>query len=127
MSERRAQQVGVLLADDEETVRVVGERMLQKLGFTVVTAVDGRAAIEQFAARAAEIRCVILDLTMPHVDGREALEAILKVSPDVPVIVASGYSEEALSEAETRRVAGFLRKPYHFADLAAAVRDALSR
>ncbi|OGV69274.1 MAG: hypothetical protein A3K19_33565 [Lentisphaerae bacterium RIFOXYB12_FULL_65_16] len=117
----------VLLADDEETVRVVGERMLQKLGFTVVTAVDGRAAIEQFAARAAEIRCVILDLTMPHVDGREALEAILKVSPDVPVIVASGYSEEALSEAETRRVAGFLRKPYHFADLAAAVRDALSR
>ena len=73
--------VTVLLADDEEAVRAVAKRMLERLGFTVLQAADGREAVEVFEQHAEEITCVLLDLTMPHLDGEEAFREMRHGSP----------------------------------------------
>ncbi|MCP4714259.1 MAG: PAS domain-containing protein, partial [Deltaproteobacteria bacterium] len=66
----------ILIVDDEETILAVGRRYLEKKGFSVLTALDGREGVEVFQEHAAEIVCVILDLTMPHMDGEETFREI---------------------------------------------------
>lgn len=116
----------VLLVDDDETVRNVGQRMLERAGLTVLTAEDGQDAVEKFRDRAMDIGCVILDLTMPRMNGEEALRALRAIRADVPVILSSGYDEEDLharfAEAD---LAGFIQKPYYYEDLLACLRRAL--
>jgi PAS domain S-box-containing protein len=119
----------ILLVDDEESVRTVSRRMLEHLGFSrVLTAADGRQALEAFRTHAPELSAVLLDLTMPHMDGEKAFAAIREVRRDVPVILCSGYSsQEAMQRFLTPGLAGFLQKPYSVAALRAALRDALDR
>jgi signal transduction histidine kinase len=103
----------VLLADDEDGVRRVGCDMLTRLGFTVLTASDGVAALELFRAQGRTIACVILDLTMPRMDGKEAFRELRRLSADVPVLIASGYSEHELQQHFVGKgISGFLQKPY---------------
>ena len=80
----------VLLVDDEESVRAIGRQMLQKMGYTVVTACDGREALDRFQKAAGAVACVILDLTMPHMDGEETFRELRKLDPGVSVILSSG-------------------------------------
>jgi CheY-like chemotaxis protein len=116
----------ILLADDEDTVRALGRRMLEKLGFTVIDVADGREAIETFASRHEEICCVILDLTMPHVDGEACFRELRTLQPDVKVLLSSGYNEqEVISRFVGRGVAGFIQKPYTVGDLVARLRACL--
>ena len=67
----------ILLVDDEEMIRKLGSLILQRQGYKVIVAEDGRAAIDIFHARQKEIDLVLLDLTMPHMTGLEVLEKIL--------------------------------------------------
>ncbi len=115
----------ILLADDEDTVRLVTARMLQRLGFDVVQARDGADAVQQFTAMS-HADLVLLDLMMPRLDGQEAFAAIRQTDPKVPVVILSGYSEqEAAGRFAGHEVAGFLQKPFTFAELQNVVRAAL--
>jgi len=103
----------VLVADDEETIRALARKILERSGFRVYTAADGRAAVEQFREHADEIRLVLLDITMPHLSGTQALRQIRRVRGDVAAILSSGYNEQDATRtlADRRRVA-FVQKPY---------------
>jgi CheY-like chemotaxis protein len=115
----------VLLVDDEETVREIGREMLQELGFTVVTANDGRDAVEKFRA-APRIAFVLLDLTMPVMDGAQCFSELRQLDPEVKVIMSSGYHEQEVTELFAGKgVAGVIQKPYHFSALREGVRKIL--
>ncbi len=103
----------LLLVDDEESVRVTGKKMLERLGFEVLTAADGREGVAAFRARAADLAGVILDLTMPHLNGEAAFVEIRKIRADIPVILASGYTEQDIAERFTGLgLSGFIQKPF---------------
>jgi two-component system, cell cycle sensor histidine kinase and response regulator CckA len=113
----------VLFVDDEETLRALGSRMLERLGYQVITACDGREAVEIYRARRSEIDLVILDLTMPHLDGGQAFGELRSIDPNVRVILASGYTpEDVASRIGADALAGVLQKPYTLSRL----RDLLS-
>ena len=80
--------------DDEESLIALGARMLEHLGFTVLTAADGLQAVELYRERGKEIDLVLMDLTMPHMDGAKAFGELRRLNPDVRVVLASGYSHE---------------------------------
>ncbi|MBI5594223.1 MAG: PAS domain S-box protein [Deltaproteobacteria bacterium] len=108
----------ILLADDEESLRALGAVMLERLGFTVLTAVDGRDALELFRKRQSEICLVVLDLTMPHMDGAQAFGELRRINPDIRVILASGYSQEDVAARFAgKRLSGVLQKPYSLGKL----------
>ena len=108
----------VLIADDEETVCTVGKQMLERLGFSVLTAPDGREALKVFREHADEFVCVLLDLTMPHMDGEEAFRAMRRLHPGVRVILCSGYNErDATQRFAGKGLAGFIQKPYNMTTL----------
>ena len=103
----------VLLVDDEETVRAVGKRMLEQVGFCVQVASDGREAVELFEEDGDDIVCVVLDLTMPHMDGEEAFRQLRRLRPKVKVVLSSGYNEqEVINRFAGKGLAGFIQKPY---------------
>jgi two-component system cell cycle sensor histidine kinase/response regulator CckA len=116
----------ILLVDDEESIRSMGAQMLQRLGFTVLMAADGREALEVFRAHEAAIALVLLDLTMPHMDGVEAFRELRRLREDVRVIISSGYSEQEVTQRFVGKgLAGFIQKPYRSDALAAVLRRAL--
>jgi signal transduction histidine kinase len=101
------------LGDDEEIVRNVAKRILEKFGFTVLTAEDGREGIQLFREHADEIVVVLLDLTMPHMDGQETLREMRRLHANVRVILSSGFTEqEAVNRFDDMEIAGFIQKPY---------------
>lgn len=114
----------VLLVDDEDAVRSVGVRMLERLGFQVLVARDGQEALDRFSERMDEILCVLLDLSMPRLDGEATFAELHRKRPNVPVILCSGFSEkEAIHRFAGKGLAGFMQKPYTHADLAAKFRS----
>lgn len=102
----------VLLVDDEETVRSIGAEMLKELGFQVITANDGREALDKYQENPG-ISIVILDLTMPHMDGDQCFRELRQLDPDVKVIMSSGFSEQEVTQKFAGKgLAGFIQKPY---------------
>jgi two-component system, cell cycle sensor histidine kinase and response regulator CckA len=117
----------VLFVDDEESLRTIGGRMLVRLGFSVVTARDGREAVDVYREHGSGIALVILDLTMPHLDGVQAFEQLRRLDPNVRVVLASGYSEEDVAgRFPGRSLAGVLQKPYTLDRLKALLRRIMS-
>ncbi len=117
----------VLLVDDEETVREVASEMLSRAGFEVLTAADGREAVELYRLRHAEISCVLLDLTMPRMDGVETLQRLQDIAPEGKVILSSGYSAQEVPESlNAEKLAGFLQKPYDDVDMVNTVRQVIA-
>jgi len=118
----------VLVVDDEESVRDVGKFMLETAGFDVITAQNGYEALEIYRKNADVIVCVLLDLTMPHMDGIKVFEQLMSIRDDVRVVLASGYSEEEISKRYARTgIAGFIHKPYLFSTLKAKLHEALHK
>ncbi len=117
----------VLIVDDEESVRMLATRMLEELGFSVLTANDGVEALEVFSRERENLRLVLLDLTMPRKGGEETLLEIRRLDPNAPVILSSGYSEHAATRAEGDVHVAFIQKPYRLDDLRQVVRGILSR
>jgi CheY-like chemotaxis protein len=116
----------VLLVDDEEMVRAVAKRMLEHLGFSVLLASDGAEALEIFRAHLGTISCVVLDLTMPRMDGIETLAALRGISGDVKIILSSGYSEYEISKRFAGKgFSGFIEKPYRLSELGDKLREML--
>ena len=116
----------VLVVDDERSVLNVCAKMVSLSGFTVITACDGLDAVEKFREHAGEIVAVLLDLTMPNMDGITAMHEIYAIRPDARVILSSGFNEEELSERITGRPpAGFIRKPYSMKVLEAELRKVM--
>jgi signal transduction histidine kinase/DNA-binding response OmpR family regulator len=107
----------VLLVDDEETVRGIGTEMLKELGFTPVTAEDGREALRVFRDIPG-IAFVIMDLTMPHLDGEQCYRELRQLAPGVKVIMTSGYNEHEVTQKFVGKgLAGFIQKPYNISQL----------
>lgn len=103
----------ILMVDDEEIIRNLGKAMLSKLGFNVVTAADGREAIDIYKKSGSGIDMVILDLTMPRMNGEETLKELVTIDPEVRVIISSGYTEfEITPKFAKKALAGFIQKPY---------------
>jgi CheY-like chemotaxis protein len=116
----------LLLVDDEEAVRNLCCQMLQRLGFEVLIANDGRQALDIFREHRGEIRCILLDLTMPRLDGEETFQELCRIDPNVRVIMSSGFSEpKTLNPSIEKRLAGFIQKPYQLSDLTALLKKVL--
>ena len=108
----------VLVVDDDEGVRELCRETLQDFGLAVLTAADGRQAVQLFRERTDQIDCVLLDLSMPGMDGLAALREMRRVMPAVKVILSSGYDEsDALRQFAGEGLAGFLQKPYQLDSL----------
>jgi len=115
----------VLLVDDDEGVRAFGVAVLERCGMRVITASDGREALDLYARRAREIDVVVLDRTLPGTGGDDVLGEIRRIRPDASVVLMSGYAEAVGRDAPPREPAGFLRKPFTHEALAREVRRAL--
>jgi PAS domain S-box-containing protein len=122
--ERAGRNGTILLVDDDPDVREVAEHMLRDLGFDVTTAADGRQALEEFRACSHKIAAVVLDMTMPELDGDEVLAALRHTHPDIPIVVMSGFSKR-YAATRIRGDCAFLQKPFEPEELAAALRSAL--
>jgi len=115
----------ILLVDDEETLRALGQEMLKTLGFQVITAEDGRQALEKYRTNGDAIEAVLLDLTMPHMDGEETYRELRRLRPDIRVIMSSGYNEyEVCQRFIGKGLSGFIQKPYKLSELSAVLTEA---
>jgi len=102
-----------LVVDDEKSVLKVCTKMVTLCGYRVISACDGLDAVTKFRAHANEIEVVLMDLTMPNMDGITAMGEMYALRPDARIIIASGFNEDELSERITSHPpAGFVRKPY---------------
>jgi len=118
----------ILLVDDEHDVRNLGKRILTRAGYPVLTAGNGREALDIYREEQKKISLVILDLVTPEMDGHHCLEAILRLNPQAKIIISRGYSAdgspEKTSEAGPR---SFVGKPYDRKQLLRTVREVLDR
>ncbi|MEQ1843397.1 MAG: response regulator, partial [Verrucomicrobiales bacterium] len=128
------EKITVLLVDDDDGVRTTISRQLMRLGFQVIPAADGFEALtlveRSLSSRDTEahdpIDLVLLDLTMPRMDGAETFEKLHVIAPDLPVVLCSGYSDEELrTRFEGKAIAGYLCKPFEIQTLKASIREAL--
>ncbi|MBI5252602.1 MAG: PAS domain S-box protein, partial [Desulfomonile tiedjei] len=116
----------LLLVDDEEFIRELGRRILSKAGYTVLTATNGREALDLFNKEGAKISLVILDLIMPEMGGKDCLKGILEVNPHVKVLMASGLSAQfSMKESFEMGASGFVGKPFRIKELLGQVRKIL--
>ena len=116
----------VLVVDDEPAVRALACEVFGRFTVQCLTAVDGYDAVRQFEAHASEINAVLLDLTMPGLDGSEVLARLRQMKSDVKVVLSSGFdANDASSRLGGNRPSGFLRKPYSLAELIRAFRGIL--
>ena len=114
----------ILLAEDDESVRLLSRHILERLGFQVLIAADGLEAVDIYRQKASQIDLVLLDLTMPRLDGRQAFDEMRKINPQVQAIVASGYNKENVAERFARQgLAGFIQKPYSTRKLEGLLKD----
>jgi two-component system cell cycle sensor histidine kinase/response regulator CckA len=116
----------ILLVDDEEFIIEVTGRLLEELGYHVLTAADGDEAVKIYSQQHTGIDLVIMDMIMPGLSGSETFDKLKSINPAVRVILSSGYSiNEKAAEIMQRGVLFFLQKPYHLDELSLKVREAL--
>ncbi len=121
---RRGGAATVLIVDDDITIRAVTTIALEGAGYLVITAEDGREAIDQYRRHKDEIAAVLLDLNMPELSGDEAFRELQRLGVEVPVIISSGSAEEEVLEL-IPGLAGFIQKPYKAEALIAKMRQVL--
>ncbi len=108
----------ILIVEDEPGVRQLAVRRLDVLGYDTMVAGDGEECVQVFRERHNDIDLVMLDFAMPRMNGIEAFGELIKIEPDVKVILCSGYTEDdVLLSFPGKRPAGVLRKPYRMDDL----------
>ncbi len=116
----------VLVIDDEEGIREVASMMLAQMGLDTLTASDGLHGVETYRQHADQISAVLLDMTMPKMDGKACFRELRRINPDVKVILSSGYNEqEATNRFVGQGLAGFIQKPYSPETLRAMMQDKL--
>jgi signal transduction histidine kinase/CheY-like chemotaxis protein len=116
----------VVVADDDEGLRLMATAMLEELGFAVIPAKDGPEALEIINARDGHLAFVLLDLMMPGMDGEEVMRELEQLQTTTPIVISSGYNTQHLSQTLTGRgVAAFLQKPYEFSQMQAIARTVI--
>jgi hemerythrin-like metal-binding protein/PAS domain S-box-containing protein len=116
----------VLVVDDEAPIRATAVQALRHLGFETLEAGDGLEALQVFEANRDRLRLILMDLTMPRMDGEEAYRALRNLGMLIPVILTSGFcAADVLDQFRGKGIAGFLQKPYPLRLLVLAVRKAL--
>ncbi len=116
----------ILLVDDDNALRELGGRILERYGYTVIRAEDGETALRIYREQKDLIGLVILDLIMPGIGGKHCLQELLKMDPLVKVLIASGHSDSTQVERATEIGAkGYVRKPYDVQQLLRVVREIL--
>lgn len=118
----------ILLVDDEDLIRELGSRILERSGYTVLTAANGEEALSVYLRQKEHIALIILDLIMPTMGGKDCLKELLRINPQAKILIASGYS----ADASTREILAlgakdFVAKPFKFKGLLQKVRKALDR
>ena len=118
----------ILLVDDEELIRNWGSEVLGKAGYTVLSAANGEAALEIHQGDPGAIDLVILDLVMPGMGGKQCLEKLLRIDPEVKVLITSGYliDQQTMGLLE-QRARGIVKKPFKVSELIRAVRGVLDK
>lgn len=117
----------ILVVDDEEVMRKTASNILQKLGYTIVTANDGEEAVKVFQEQHSQIVLTLLDLSMPKLSGKEAYEEMKKIDPNLKVLIVSGLAnEDRVNEVTELGANGFIKKPYSMVDLARDVKATIS-
>ena len=117
----------ILYVDDEERLAQLGRRLLEGAGFEVVVHTSSIRALAEFSARPDRFDLVITDNNMPHMTGLELIRSIIKVRPDVPVMMVSGIGETVDgAKLKSRGIRRVLAKPYSFSELRAAVAEVLA-
>jgi CheY-like chemotaxis protein len=115
----------VMIVDDEDFVTFLAQRVLADAGYRILIAKDGFEAIDIYR-KSREIALIILDFTMPVMDGADVFEELLKIDPKVPVVLSSGFAEqERVRGMLARGLRGFIPKPYTQEKLIAQVRTTL--
>ncbi len=116
----------VLIVDDEETIRETAAMMLRDMGFDTISAEDGEQGVDIYRKCQNEIVAVLLDMTMPKLDGKGCFREIRRINKDVRVVLSSGYNEQdATNRFAGQGLAGFIQKPYTPGDLRAKMKEAL--
>ncbi|MCB2217116.1 MAG: cache domain-containing protein [Desulfobulbaceae bacterium] len=116
----------ILLVDDETMILEVGQAMLEQLGYRVLIAQGGQAAVALMEHQSETIDLVILDLIMPGMDGGETLATLRNISQDVPVVLSSGYAlNKQMEQVMAQGCSGFLQKPFSLSELSRLVRQIL--
>jgi len=118
----------ILLVDDEEALRDLGIRILERAGHKVFTAQSGEDALELYITRGHQMDLVIMDLGMSGMGGLKALKAILGINPQAKVLVASGYAaEDQVKDALAAGAVGYVAKPFSKAELLANIKLVLAK
>ena len=108
----------VLLVDDDENIRETTMELLEDRGFTVLEAANGEEALRIYREKANEIDIVVLDMIMPKMGGNEAFDLLIKINPQVKVLLSTGYSMEGqASDIVAKGCAGYIQKPFNITDL----------
>jgi PAS domain S-box-containing protein len=115
----------ILIVDDESLIRKLAQTILEGFGYSVLLAENGKQAVEIFGQNSDGIAAVLLDFTMPVMDGIEAFNQFQKISPIVPVIISTGHRDVILTEKFEGTIAGILEKPYTPAELGTKMAFAL--
>jgi len=116
----------VLVVDDDDSVRLVTMRALETFGYATVGARDGFEAVTTLKAERDRIRCAIVDMNMPGMNGEQTMDSLHQVVEALPVLLSTGYSALDLPRAiSASGFAGYLQKPYQIGTLAEKVRTAI--
>jgi signal transduction histidine kinase/CheY-like chemotaxis protein len=115
----------ILLVDDELLIRRTGSRLLTKLGYDVLLAPSGAAALTIYQREKESLSLVILDLIMPEMDGTETFDKIREINPEARILISSGYEKnEKVEDLLANGAVGFLQKPYEMEELTRCLRHA---
>ncbi|RJP84774.1 MAG: PAS domain-containing sensor histidine kinase [Desulfobacteraceae bacterium] len=118
----------ILIIDDEPMITTIGQTMLSEMGYTVITANDGEAALEIYNSAAKTIHLVILDLIMPKMSGSAVFARLKELDPQVRVLLSSGYSINGqASELMNKGCSGFIQKPFNMMEISKKVREVLDK
>lgn len=118
----------ILLVDDEELILDVGREMLNKIGYSVLTASNGKEAVEIYNTLEEEIDLVIIDMIMPGISGKEAFGKIIEINPEAQVLLSSGYSMNGKAEELMQKgCRGFIQKPFNILELSKKIHEILKK
>jgi len=116
----------ILLVDDEADIRQVTAEALESFGYSVLEAASGEEALDVYTDKKSSVELIVMDLGMPGMGGRQCLRELVRLDPEVRVLIASGYATGKLDqEVQLDGAAGFINKPFQFSELLAIVRQVL--
>lgn len=116
----------ILFIDDEQILVDIGKQILEHLGYNVIAKTSSIEALELFQAKPDQFDLVITDMTMPHITGERLAQELMRIRPDIPIILCTGFSKEITAErAKEMGIREFVMKPLVIRDLAKTVRKVL--